>query len=125
HDQHERRRGCVGKTADGLLAEKCGHAIPSDSPRRPPQHFRALAAVELVQELVEIFGRRLFVTFQPKKFLEFVVVQHSVRCCFSETPQGGPATAGVRKKAAISQFPRKCRGFWRFLHVTFPGYQTW
>jgi hypothetical protein len=52
-------------------------AINADAPKRFTKQFLPLSlpTTELVQEVLEIAGRRLFVPFQPKEPRDFVVAE--------------------------------------------------
>ena len=50
---------------------RCQATLQSGSRKQ----FVALAAMELVQEIFEITGRRLLIPFQAKQFADFVIVE--------------------------------------------------
>ena len=50
-------------------------AFETDAPQRLAEHFIALPAMKFVQEIFEVAGRRLLVTFQSKQSRDFVIVK--------------------------------------------------
>jgi cell division protein FtsW (lipid II flippase) len=50
-------------------------AFETDSPQRLAKHFIALSAMKLMQEILEIARRWLFVPLQSKQPCDFVIVK--------------------------------------------------
>jgi hypothetical protein len=51
------------------------NALKTDAPQRLAKHFIALPSMKLMQKILEITGRRLFVPLQSKQPRDFVVVK--------------------------------------------------
>jgi hypothetical protein len=69
------RDACGRQRTDVVPKDKISRAINANTPKRFTKHFVALATTELMQEIFQAVGRRLFVTFQPQEPCDLVVAQ--------------------------------------------------
>ena len=75
-DQDSCDGGRIGGKPGKIQPEhEVASALQTNSPERLPEQFIALAAVKLVQEILEVTGGRLFVAFQPEQRRNFSIVK--------------------------------------------------
>jgi hypothetical protein len=75
-NEHGRDGGGIGTKRRPIQTQhEILPAIQTNAPERLTKELVALAAMKLVQEILKITGRRLFVAFQPKQLRDFVVVK--------------------------------------------------
>jgi hypothetical protein len=72
----ENRRSARGNPGTDIWPKReVSHTLEPHLPKRLTKQFvaLALAPMELVQEILKIAGRRLFVAFQPKQVRDVIV----------------------------------------------------